>query len=150
MRRPLPPPVEMASVRDACREPAPSALLQGIREFNAREFYACHETLELLWRDEVRQVRSLSQGILLVGVSFYKVYTQHNFDGAVSLLDRGLAYLAGFPDQCQDVDVATLRLEAMRCRDALAQLGREQFRQLDPTLLPTIMVQEHDLPVASD
>jgi hypothetical protein len=87
---------------------------------------------------------------VLVGVSFYKVYTQHNFDGAVSLLDRGLAYLAGFPDQCQDVDVATLRLEAMRCRDALAQLGREQFRQLDPTLLPTIMVQEHDLPVASD
>src|SRR5213083_1208432 len=48
----------------SCDEPPPALLLEGIAQFNRGEFFEQHETLEVLWRAETRDIRYLYQGIL--------------------------------------------------------------------------------------
>ena len=55
----------------SCDEPPPAQLLEGIAQFNRGELFEQHETLELLWRAERRDVRHLYQGILQIGVAFH-------------------------------------------------------------------------------
>ena len=40
-----------------CDEAAPPELLEGIAQCNRGEFFEQHETLELLWRAEARDLR---------------------------------------------------------------------------------------------
>src|SRR5689334_1346778 len=49
---------------DACQEPPPPELLHGIEQFNHREYFECHETLENIWNREARPIRTLYKGIL--------------------------------------------------------------------------------------
>jgi len=79
----------------ACDEPPPILLLEGIAQFNRREYFEQHETLERLWRAEDRQVRHLYQGILQIGVAFHHL-RRLNHHGTVYMLTRGMGYLAPF------------------------------------------------------
>lgn len=101
-----------------CAEPAPELLLRGIAQFNARQFYACHETLETLWRAETRPVRALYQGILHIGVGCYHLQ-RGNRAGAAGQLRRGIRQLSALPKVCQSVQVARLCAEARRCLQAV-------------------------------
>src|ERR1044071_4129925 len=97
---------------DWCHEPAPPALLEGIEQFNRGEYFEQHETLELLWRAEPRDVRRLYQGILQIGVAFHHL-RRLNHHGTLYMLTRGAGYLAPFAPSCQGVDVAGLLLGAV-------------------------------------
>lgn len=138
MRRPPPAPVRPHELGSSCDEPAPPLLRRGVEEFNAGAFFECHETLEELWRAEARPIRRLYQGILLVGVSLYKVYAQRNYVGALSLLDRGLAHLQGFPPRCHGLDVEGLRRDSLVLRAELLRLGPARFAELDRSFVPRI------------
>ena len=75
-----------------CDDPPPPELLEGIAQFNRGEFFEQHETLELLWRAERRDIRYLYQGILQVGVGFHH-WRNGNFRGATLLLRDAAAAL---------------------------------------------------------
>jgi predicted metal-dependent hydrolase len=122
----LHPPTRFVSGWD---EPPPPALLHGIEQFNAGEYWECHETLEGLWNSENREVRDLYQGLLQVGVAFH--HLQHaNFPGAIKLFRRGLPRLRGLPEVCQGVRVAEIA-EAARCvHDEALDLGPERLSEL--------------------
>src|SRR4030081_3804368 len=94
-----------------CDEPPPARLLEGIAQFNRGELFEQHETLELLWRAERRDVRYLYQGILQIGVAFHHL-RRLNHHGTVYMLTRGPNYLAPFAPRCQRVDVAALLRDA--------------------------------------
>ena len=72
----------------SCDEPPPPELLEGIAQFNRGEFFEQHETLELLWRAERRDIRYLYQGILQIGVAFHHL-RRLNHHGTVYMLTRG-------------------------------------------------------------
>src|ERR1700731_3622612 len=99
----------------SCDEPPPALLREGIAQFNRGEYFEQHETLELLWRAERRDVRYLYQGILQIGVAFHHL-RKLNHHGTVYMLTRGSRYLAPFAPRCQNVDVEAL------LRDAAAAL----------------------------
>ncbi len=120
-----------------CAEAPPPGLLAGIAQFNAGEYWACHETLEDLWRPEPDHIRYLYQGLLQVGVGFYHL-RRGNYRGAVNKLAGGLAYLAPTSPECLGVDVARLRAEAGAVLAAVRALGPERFGTLDVTDLPRI------------
>lgn len=122
---------------DACREPPPAALLEGIAQFNRGEFFEQHETLELLWRAETREVRRLYQGILQIGVAFHHL-RRLNHHGTVYMLTRGAQYLAPFAPRCQTVDVARLIADAAAARAAVDRLGKARLAEFDWTLVPTV------------
>jgi uncharacterized protein len=101
-----------------CAEAPPPALLAGIAQFNAGQFWHCHETLEALWRGEPDPIRSLYQGILLIGVGYYHL-ERGNERGAITKLEQGLARLAPFRPGCLGVDVNDLANAVERALAAL-------------------------------
>jgi len=122
-----------------CVESPPRQLLLAVRQFNARDWYECHETLEDLWVGEEGEVREFYQGILQVAVALHH-WRNGNFGGAVSLLNGGVAYLGRVSAVCQWVDVEDFIAAADRVREALEQLGREHMAALDPALVPILKV----------
>ena len=120
-----------------CEEPPPSALLEGIAQFNRGEFFEQHETLELLWRDERRDGRRLYQGILQIGVAFHQL-GRLNHHGTVYMLTRGSRYLKPFAPRCQNVDVARLIRDAAVALAEVERLGPDKLSDFDWGLAPTV------------
>lgn len=119
---------------------APSPrLLHGVEQFNAGEYWECHETLEGLWIAEPREVRDMYQGILQVGVAFHHL-KQNNFAGAIKMFRRGLPRLRGLPEVCQGVRVRELAQATRRVHDAALDLGPERIAEL-PHPLPKIALE---------
>jgi hypothetical protein len=120
-----------------CDESPPGQLLQGIREFNRREWFECHETVEDLWIGSEGEVRDFYQGIIQIAVALHH-WRNGNFGGAVSLLKGGAGYLGHVAGACQWVDVAGLVADAERMRTTLEELGKERMETLDSALIPLI------------
>ena len=120
-----------------CDEPSPPQLLEGIAQFNRGEYFEQHETLELLWRAESRDVRRLYQGILQIGVAFHHL-RRLNHHGTVYMLSRGSGYLAPFAPACQGVDVAALLVDAAAALAEVERLGPTRLAEFNWQLAPTV------------
>ena len=121
----------------ACSEPPPASLLEGIEQFNRGDYFEQHETLELLWRAEPRDVRRLYQGILQVGVAFHHL-RRLNHHGTVYMLTRGSRYLAPFAPRCQSVDVEALLSDAATALREVERLGPDRLDEFDWRLAPRV------------
>jgi hypothetical protein len=122
-----------------CAGPAPDGLIEGIRLFNAGEYYECHEVLEDIWREERDAIRYLYQGILQIGVGLHHL-RNGNYRGASLLLHDGIDKTRRFTPACLSVDTATLCDDAQRCLDTLIALGRDQIHEFDWSQSPVIAV----------
>jgi predicted metal-dependent hydrolase len=129
-----------SAYRRRCMEPPPALLAKGIEQFNAREFFECHDTLEELWRAEENLVRYLYQGILHVGVGYYHL-SRGNHHGAVTKLGSGIQLLEFYGPRCQGVEIAPLIAAAQRSRECLVELGHERMAEFDAALIPRIQLQ---------
>ena len=122
-----------------CADAPPAGLLRGIEQFNAREYFECHETLEQVWNDEPGPIRVLYKGILQVGVGCYHLL-RGNYRGAVIKLRTGSDYLEAFAPGCMSVNVALLIADARRLMTVLLELGPERLDTVDLRLLPVIQL----------
>ena len=134
MRRP---PTRDADLIARCDEPPPPELLLGIEQFNAQEYFECHETLEALWNREPGPIRVLAKGILQIGVGCYHLL-RSNYRGAVLKLASGADYLEPFAPSCRRVEVALLISDARRLHAEILALGPERLGGVDRALLPII------------
>src|SRR5580765_4565171 len=121
----------------SCEEPPPPELLEGIAQFNRGDYFEQHETLELLWRAERREIRYLYQGILQIGVAFHHL-RRLDHHGTVYMLTRGSRYLAPFAPRCQRVDVAALLTDAGAALRAVERLGPARLAECDWKLVPRV------------
>lgn len=110
---------------DGCDRELPVGLLRGIGQFNAGEYWECHETLEEIWIEEPSDIRYLYQGILLVGVGLLHL-RRRNHHGAVVKLASGLELLRPFEPRCMRVEVSKLRGDASKILDRL-KAGPDQL-----------------------
>jgi hypothetical protein len=124
----------------SCEEPPPPQLLEGIAQFNRGEFFEQHETLELLWRAEPRNIRYLYQGILQIGVAFHHL-RRLNHHGTVYMLTRGPRYLAPFAPRCQGVDVEALLRDAAAALQEVERLGPTRLAEFDWRLVPKVRIE---------
>ena len=124
-------------MKRTCSESPPGQLLRAIREFNGREWFECHETVEDLWIGETGEVRDFYQGLIQIAVALHH-WRNGNFGGALSLLKGGAGYLRHVTGACQWVDVAALIYDADMMRTALEELGKERMEALDPEFIPLI------------
>ncbi len=122
---------------DATGQP-PADFFKALEEFNQRRFFECHETLEDLWNAERSGLRRFYQGILQVGVAYYKVTTRPNYRGALSLFQSGINYLRPFEPAQFGLDVTGLIEAAQASRQELERLGPDRLDQFDPKLIPTL------------
>jgi predicted metal-dependent hydrolase len=127
--------------RARCAEAPPAGLLQGIAQFNQREYFEAHETLEALWNTEPDPIRVLYKGILQVGVGCYHLLGG-NYRGAMLKLQTGADYLSAFAPRCMRVEVAPLIADALGLRAAIVAAGSERLGEVDLALLPIIRLAE--------
>ena len=120
-----------------CDQSPPGQLLLAIRQFNSREWYDCHETIEELWLGETGEMRDFLQGTLQISVALLH-WRNGNHGGAISLLVSGVNYLKRVPDVCLWVDVPSLIADSDRVRVALEGLGKDHMESLESTLIPQI------------
>ncbi|QOX79197.1 DUF309 domain-containing protein [Trichlorobacter lovleyi] len=121
-----------------CQDSPSGQLLLGIRQFNAAQWYECHETLELLWIPATGEVRNLYQGIIQLAIALHH-WRNGNFSGAVSLLDGGVGYLRKLPQTCLWIDVAELIRQAESVKKQLESLGKSRMAELDQNFIPKIV-----------
>ena len=138
-------------INPRCRDEPPAGLLEGIKLFNAGEYFECHEVLEDIWRAEPDPVRALYQGILQIGVAFHHL-RRNNWRGAVKLLDGGSDKVGRFLPRCMGVETAPLHASALTCLALLRDLDPEHVADFDWSLIPTIRLtrktntSERDMP----
>lgn len=122
-----------------CHESPSGALLQAFGEFNRRDWFECHETLEDLWIGTEGEMRYFYQGILQLAVALHH-WRNGNFRGADLLLAGGVEYLQRVQPVCQRIDVAGLIAATARFREALNALGPERMQALDESLIPRLIL----------
>lgn len=93
--------------------------VRGIDQFNQREFYACHDTLEALWMEACDPDKTFYQGILQIAVGCYHL-SNRNWNGAVMLLGEGIRRLRNYQPTYNDVNVRQL------VEQSASMLGRLQ------------------------
>jgi predicted metal-dependent hydrolase len=91
-----------------------------VSEFNQREFFQCHETLEALWHRYDAYDRECIQGIIQIAVGYYHFLRGNNI-GALKLLTRGTGRVLKFTPECFGIDTRALSeavsndIERLRC-----------------------------------
>ena len=93
-------------------------LRTGIRLFNKREFFECHEALEGVWTAEAGPRRLFLQALIHLAVGFYHCQ-RHNPAGATRQLQKGLHKLTAYLPSCEGIDTARLHREALAARERI-------------------------------
>lgn len=104
--------------------------LRGLAEFQAGQFYPCHDTLEALWMDAIEPDKTFIQGILQLAVACYHL-SNSNQRGSMILLGEGIKRLRDYQPIYETVNVETL------VQDSAALLSCIQ--RLDASSLPTVV-----------
>ena len=102
----------------------PPEWLQGINEFNAGEYYACHDTLEALWMDSIDPDKKFYQGVLQIAVACYHLHNR-NWRGAVTLLGEGIGRLPYYQPVYAGIDVTQLIQDSRNLLTTLQSIGIE-------------------------
>ena len=102
----------------------PPSFWVGIDQFNQRQFYACHDTLEELWMDALAPERIFYQGILQIAVALYHLGNR-NWQGTVTLLGEGIQRLSSFQPNYGEINVAELVHNSNSLLRTLQEAGPE-------------------------
>jgi predicted metal-dependent hydrolase len=130
-----------------CADAPPDGLRTAIAQFNHRDYFECHETLEALWNAEPGPVRTLYKGILQVGVGCLHLL-RHNYRGATLKLRSGATYLDPFAPRCLSIEVDQLIADARTLLAAVLALGPSHLAEVDLALLPIVALDERPHPPA--
>jgi predicted metal-dependent hydrolase len=125
------------SEKDPCNAPLHPQAVEGLRLFNAGEYFEAHEALETAWNEERGRVRELYRGILQIAVVYLHI-TRGNYDGAIKVYARSQKWLKEWSDICRGIQVEELRKNAETVMTEVQRLGREKIRDFDRSLLKPI------------
>jgi len=111
--------------------------IEGMKLFNAGNFFGAHEELETAWLAEKGDVRNLYRGILQIGVMYLHI-TRGNYNGAIKLYDRSMKWLKDWPDVCRGIQVGKLKVNAENVIKIVKELGAEKIRDFDLSILKPV------------
>jgi predicted metal-dependent hydrolase len=134
---------------DDCHGTLPPHAQEGIRLFNAGEYFEAHEALETAWRAEAGPIRRLYQGILEAAVTYLHM-RRGNYSGAIKVSERGMKWLNQWPDECRGVNVAKLRNDLTSAVDVWTRLGPDRVHEMDWSLLQPVEWNNNPLPSRKD
>jgi predicted metal-dependent hydrolase len=108
----------------------PQQFWQGIEQFNAGEFYDCHDTLEALWIEATEPEKTFYQGILQIAVALYHLGNR-NWRGATILLGEGSNRLRRYPSVYGGIDVDELLNQSVALLRTLQQTEPEKIATMN-------------------
>ncbi len=121
----------------AQRDRLHAALAKGVDEFNAREFYECHETLEEVWLQDCGDDHLFLQGLIQAAAAYHNLL-RGKWSGGARLLDLALVKLGPYGASHHGVDLASFTQEMRQGRVVAGDLLRRGGGPFDERLLPQI------------
>lgn len=94
--------------------------VEGVRHFNAREFWEAHESWEAIWLVAQSEVEQFLQGLIQVAAAYHHV-KRGTYAGAIRLFEAGLRRLEPFPPDYCDLDRSAVVSAARRQRQQLIE-----------------------------
>ena len=122
----------------------PAEFWHGVDQFNQRQFYACHDTLEALWIEANEPERTFYQGILQVAVGLYHL-SNHNWRGAVILIGEGLNRLRDYPEDFWGIHVDRFLNESAVLLRGIQTAGEVQVESVAQWLFESAQTDAIDL-----
>ena len=127
----------------------PEEFWQGVEEFNAGQFYACHDILEALWIDSIEPDKTFYQGILQIAVGLYHL-GNHNRRGAMILLGEGSNRLKRYLPDYGSINVEELFTQSVDLlktlqEESLEPVANSELLENKVWLLPSIQCLNCDL-----
>jgi len=118
----------------------PSEYVEGVRLFNEREFFACHDVLEELWTDTLGAERSFYQGLIHAAVSLFH-FEEGNLGGARKMYDSTRRYLEPYLPDYMGLDLERFLRDYQTCFQPLLDAGSTWPTDvvLDPGSLPQLL-----------
>jgi uncharacterized protein len=132
------------SLDHLCDAPLHPQAAEGLRLFNAGEYFEAHEALEDAWNAEQGKVRELYRGILQVAVVYLHI-TRRNYNGAVKVYIRSKRWLKDWPEICRGIEVGKLRRDAEVVITEVRRLGIEKISEFDNFLLKPVQWAENQV-----
>lgn len=129
--------IDQNVLESACQLSLSPLAVQGLEEFNRREYFEAHESLEKAWLEDQTPGRVLYQAVLQVAVAYYQIL-RRNYRGALKMFLRVRQWIEPLPDVCRGVHIAKLRQEAGIVRQEVLELGPEGIFEFDRTLLKPV------------
>jgi len=84
--------------------------VRGVRLFNQRRFFECHEIWEELWKPSAGEMRRLYQGLIQTAAALHHA-TRGNRTGALAVWSKAREKLEAAPDRYRGLSIARLRTE---------------------------------------
>jgi len=130
----VPDPQRIEQLDCECQEALPPLAQEGVRKFNAGQYYQQHDLFEEQWVNTEGPVRDLYRAVLQVGVAYYQI-ERGNYRGALKMLQRSVQWLIPLPDVCQGINVKKLREDSFKVRAELERLGQKRLDEFDTSLM---------------
>src|SRR5437016_10516879 len=92
----------------------PAQYLEGLRLFNAEDFFESHEVLEDLWTETHDESRKFYQGLIQAAVALLH-FGNENFGGARKVYGSSRKYLEAYRPTYQGIDVDKLLADLQFC-----------------------------------
>ena len=125
------------SISDLCHAPLHPQAAEGLRLFNAGQYFEAHEALEDAWNEDQSKVRDLYRGILQIAVVYLHI-TRRNYNGAVKVYARSQRWVRDWPDVCRGIHVEELRRNAEAAINEVRRLGLERISEFDNSFLKPV------------
>lgn len=112
---------------------------EGLRLFNQREFFACHDVLEDYWSELTCREKAFFQGLIQAAVALFH-FEEGNLGGARRMFVSCVANLSGFSEPVAGIDGQKLihDLEICFAELCLPHASYPFHVRLNPALIPTI------------
>lgn len=117
-----------------CSGPLHSQAREGLRLFNAGEYFEAHEAFEDAWNAEQGDAKNLYRGVLQTAVVYLHI-RRGNYNGAVKVYERSKKWLKSLPDICKGIHVGRLRTDAEAVMQEVQRLGPDGIKEFDPAHL---------------
>jgi len=112
---------------------------EGVRLFNAREFFACHDVLEEVWTETLGHERTFFHGMIHAAVALFH-FSEGNLGGARKMYGSTTVYLQPFAPRHRDIRVDALLQDLRACFAELiaADAGYPTGLAVDDSLIPMV------------
>jgi predicted metal-dependent hydrolase len=110
----------------------------GIKLFNEKKFYECHDVLEDVWFDIRDETRKFYQGLIHLAVGFHHILERQNPKGAESQLRKGLDKLNYYKPEFQGVELMDLLKKIEICLLEIQGKDKKDVLILEDTYIPEI------------
>jgi CheY-like chemotaxis protein len=131
---------DVAGIHSACQESLSRLAVRGLEEFNRREYFQAHETLEEAWNLDQGVGRELYRAILQVAVAYLQI-ERNNYRGAMKMLLRVRQWIDPLPDHCRGVDIAAIKSDVDVIHEELLRIGVSGIQDFDRRLMKPVNYQ---------